>query len=104
MTKEQLIDRFMELSREEAAIMDEMNNIRKMILQVDMEILKAEEPEEEIPEMVTIKQASERTGISYSAIRDMCKRNEIVHIMAGSKYLVNMGKLNKYLNGKAART
>ena len=52
MTKEQLIDRFIELSREEAAIMDEMNNIRKMILQVDMEILKAEEPEEEIPEMV----------------------------------------------------
>lgn len=51
-----------------------------------------------IPQMVTIRQASERTGVSYDAIRKMCLNNQIVYIKAGNKFLINFGKLVDYLN------
>lgn len=51
-----------------------------------------------IPEMVSIKTASERTGVSYDWIRKKCKQGSIVYIKAGSKYLVNFGKFVDYLN------
>ncbi len=51
-----------------------------------------------IPQMVTIRQASERTGVSYDALRKMCLNNQIVYIKAGSKFLINFGKLVEYLN------
>lgn len=47
------------------------------------------------PEMVTIKTAAERTGLSYDAIR------KIIYIKAGSKFLINFGKFVDYLNGGA---
>ena len=51
-----------------------------------------------IPEMITLKDASNRTGISYDWLRKLCLKGKIVHIRAGSKYLVNFGKLIEYLN------
>ena len=51
-----------------------------------------------IPEMVPLKEASSRTGISYDWLRKLCLQGKIVHIRAGSKYLVNFGKLIDYLN------
>lgn len=51
-----------------------------------------------VPQMVTIRQASERTGVSYDALRKMCLNNQIVYIKAGSKFLINFGKLVEYLN------
>lgn len=51
-----------------------------------------------IPEMVTIKKASERTGVSYDRIRKLCKQGRIVYIKTGAKYLVNFGKFVEYLN------
>lgn len=55
--------------------------------------------EKKIPRMLTIKAASEETGISYDAIRKKILRNEIVYIRCGSKYLVNMDRFIDYLNG-----
>ncbi len=52
----------------------------------------------EIPEMVTLKEASKRTKISYDFLRKMCINNQIVHIKAGTKYLINWWKLVEYLN------
>ncbi len=52
------------------------------------------------PEMVTIKTAAERTGLSYDAIRRMCLEKKIVYIKAGSKFLINFGKFVDYLNGE----
>lgn len=52
----------------------------------------------QVPQMVTIKQASEMTGVSYDAIRRMCLNNQIVYIRAGKKFLINLGKLVEYLN------
>lgn len=51
------------------------------------------------PIMLGLKEASEKSGLSYSALRLMCIRNEITHIRVGKKYLVNWGRLLDYLNG-----
>lgn len=50
------------------------------------------------PEMVSIKIASERTGVSYDRIRKLCKQGKIVYIKTGSKFLVNFGRFVDYLN------
>lgn len=52
-----------------------------------------------IPTMMTIKEASEATGLSYGHLRSLCLNKEIVFIRAGSKYLINLEKLIQYLNG-----
>ena len=51
-----------------------------------------------VPEMIPLKEASFRTGLSYDFLRKLCLTGKIVHIRAGSKYLVNFGKLCEYLN------
>ncbi|EOS23495.1 excisionase family DNA binding domain-containing protein [Lachnospiraceae bacterium 3-1] len=48
--------------------------------------------------MVTLKEASSRTGISYDRLRKMCINRQIVYIKAGSKFLINWDKLVDYLN------
>lgn len=53
---------------------------------------------EQIVQMVTLKEASSRTGISYDCLRKMCINKQIVHIKAGSKFLLNWEKLVDYLN------
>lgn len=57
-----------------------------------------------VPEMVPLKEASKRTGVSYDYLRKMCINNQIVHVRAGSKYLINFGKLVDYLNGGTQQT
>ena len=49
-------------------------------------------------QMVTINEASSRTGISYDRLRKMCINGQIVHIKAGNKRLINWDKLVDYLN------
>lgn len=49
-------------------------------------------------EMVTLKEASQRTGISYDRLRKMCINHQIVHIKAGCKFLLNWERLVDYLN------
>ena len=53
-----------------------------------------------VPEMVTLKEASSRTGLAYDCLRKMCLRNEIPHIRTGVKFLVNFTKLCQKLNGE----
>ncbi len=60
---------------------------------------------EMIPEMVTVREAARRTGISYDAIRKMCVTGEIAHIRIGDgrgKILVNLDRFVEYLNGEGA--
>ena len=56
------------------------------------------------PTMVTIKEASARTGMSYDSIRKLCLRGEIVHVKCGTKYMVNYEKFVSFLNGEEVRT
>ena len=51
-----------------------------------------------IPTMITIKEAAEKTGISYSRIRTLWLESKIVHIKAGRRFLINLEKLIEYLN------
>ena len=51
-----------------------------------------------MPEMITIKEAAQRTGLSYDFLRKSCLKGQIVHIRAGSKFLINFGKLVEWLN------
>ncbi len=53
---------------------------------------------EMIPEMVSISEASKRTGLSYELLRQLCLRKEVVFIKSGRKYLLNFGALCAYLN------
>ena len=55
----------------------------------------------DIPEMLTIEQTRARIpGLSYDFIRKGCLSGKIVHVRAGSKYLINFGRLVEYLNGQ----
>lgn len=54
--------------------------------------------DETIPKMLTIKECSKQTGVSYDAIRKLCLNGKIVHIRAGNKYLINFGKFVEFLN------
>ena len=51
-----------------------------------------------IPEMITLKEAAARTGLSYHFLRTACLRGSIVHIRCGSKFLINFGRLVEFLN------
>lgn len=51
-----------------------------------------------IPTMLTLREAAARTGLSYDYLRKACLRGDIVHVRAGCKFLVNFDKLVDYLN------
>lgn len=52
-----------------------------------------------VPIMLGLREAAERSGLSYSALRLMCIRDEIVHVRVGKKFLVNWARLVEYLGG-----
>lgn len=51
-----------------------------------------------IPQMLTLKEAVEKTGLSYNLLRAKALSGEIVSIRAGKKILINFDKLIEYLN------
>ncbi len=54
--------------------------------------------DETIPQMVTIKELSQLTGMSEYCIRGLCKRNEIKYIHTGTKILINYERFKDYMN------
>ena len=47
-----------------------------------------------VPEMVTIKEASIRTGLSYDFLRKQCLKDSLAHIRVGNgKFLINFDLL-----------
>ncbi|MBQ6733555.1 MAG: excisionase family DNA-binding protein [Lachnospiraceae bacterium] len=53
-----------------------------------------------IPTMLTIKETANRTGLAAYYIRQLVLKNEIYYIRCGSKYLVNLERLEAYLDAK----
>lgn len=53
-----------------------------------------------IPVMLTLNQASEKTGLSYDYLRKLCLQGRIVCVRAGNRYLINQEKLVAFLNGE----
>ena len=84
-----------DIERQEKAILGEMAALEAAIK------LPVQE-EQAIPEMLTIRKAAERTGLSYDCIRKLCLQKKITFVMVGTKYLVNFGKLVDFLNGQVA--
>ena len=58
------------------------------------------------PLMLTIRQASAKTGLSYNLLKGLsynllkglCEGHRIVHLKCGTKYLINYEKLVEFLN------
>ena len=107
MTKTEMANRYAGLARRRTEILlqsgsrPELEQEERIILQ-EMAALETAMrlpiEEKQIPEMLTIKEAAGRTGLSYDFIRKLCLQGKIVFVRTGSKYLVNMGKLVDYLN------
>ena len=123
MTRQQMIDRYTDLARQrteillqtgsrwtpeherrERAILEEMSVLETAIripvaeeVQTAIRIPVAEEVQ--VPEMVSVKEAAARTGLSYDYVRKLCLQGKIVFRAVGNKRLVNLGKLAEYLNG-----
>ena len=49
--------------------------------------------------MLSLKQASAETGLSYYCLRNLCLENKFAHITSCTKYLINADRLEEYLNG-----
>lgn len=52
----------------------------------------------DVPRMLTMREASRETGLSYNHIRSLSKNGKIVSIRAGNRILINREKLIDYLN------
>lgn len=52
-----------------------------------------------IPRMTTIRETAKITGVSEYAIRKLIKKNEVIFIRSGAKYLLNLDRFIDFLNG-----
>ena len=52
-----------------------------------------------IPQMLTINEAAQITGLAKYHIRQLALNNKIKSVRAGKKILINLAKLIDYLNG-----
>ena len=50
-----------------------------------------------IPTMMTKRQAARETGLSYRMISDLVKADKIVYVQVGNRTLINFDKLVEYL-------
>lgn len=57
-----------------------------------------------IPTMVTIKEASQQSGLSYDFVRRLCLQGKIAYIRVGTKYLINLERFIEFLNTGEGRT
>lgn len=56
---------------------------------------------DEVPVMLSIKETSARTGISYESIRYLCLTNQITFVRvgrSGGKYLINYKRFLEFLD------
>ena len=52
--------------------------------------------------MLTIKEAALVEGLTEYRVRQMCINDQVPHIMAGKKYLINKDLFLRYLRGETA--
>lgn len=111
MTRQQMIDRYTDLARQRTEILLQTGSRwtpeherRERVILGEMAALETAiripvSEEVQVPQMVTIKEAAARTGLSYDYVRKLCLQEKIVFRTVGNKRLVNLGKLAEYLNG-----
>lgn len=52
----------------------------------------------EIPVMLSLREAASKSGLSYDFLRKKCLAHEIAHIRSGKKIFINWEKLLELLN------
>ena len=52
----------------------------------------------DIPNMTTINETAEKTGLAKHYIRQCCINNKIIHIRCGRRILINFDKFIEFLN------
>jgi len=53
------------------------------------------------PQMVTVKQLAELTGLSQYFIRGLCSQGKIIHVKSGTKILINYQRFLDFLNSNS---
>lgn len=51
-----------------------------------------------LPMMLTLKEASKVSGLSYEGLRRLCIEGKLVHVRIGRKIFVNQDKMKEYLS------
>ena len=108
MTKMEMVSRYTDLARQRSELFLQSGSCWNTDTERQEKALEAAiklpvQEEQAIPEMLTIRKAAERTGLSYDCIRKLCLQKKITFVMVGTKYLVNFGKLVDFLNGQGAK-
>ena len=58
----------------------------------------------EVPRMISLRKAAEKTGLTYLLIRELCDSGKVAYLKSGRKYLVNYQSLLALLkNGEGRR-
>ena len=83
--------------------MKAIKNLEEHKIRLEMELKRINDQMEEvyrrdIPRMITMREASRETRLSYNHIRSLCKSGKIVSIRTGNRILINREKLIDYLN------
>lgn len=52
----------------------------------------------DIPVMLSLREASKRSGLSYYNLRTLCLKKKIVYAKVGKGWLINYNSLLNYLN------
>ena len=58
----------------------------------------------QFPRMETIRATAKLTDLPEHFIRTLCHQNQIIHVQAGKKYLINVDKFCEHLNAPQAQT
>ena len=51
-----------------------------------------------LPIMLTLREASNVSGLSYEGLRRLCVEGKLVHVRIGRKIFVNQDKMKEYLS------
>ena len=51
-----------------------------------------------LPQIVSIKQASQRMGLPVYYVRRLCKEVPVMAFQSGVKLYINLGKMSEYFN------
>ena len=83
--------------------MKAITNLEEEKRRLEMELKRINDQMEDacrtdVPRMLTMREASRETGLSYNNIRSLSKSGKIVSIRAGNRILINREKLIDYLN------
>ena len=61
--------------------------------------MEMQQDSNKIPDMISVREAANRTGLSYDYLRKSCLAGRIIHVRVGhGKFLINFDWLVEWLN------